>query len=154
MANTAIWNAALSYSTALSTELNSLASGSFALASTATDNTTALDTDGWISVKLPSASTGTGSPTLDVYLLPLNGDGTTYGDGTASGTSAPSAAYYIGSITFLQSLSSVTLTGSIKIPTDIPPTTFKLGVVNNTGNALAASGNLVYFASDKLNLNG
>ncbi len=154
MSNTAIWNAALSYTSALSTELNSLASGSVAVASTAIDNTTALNTDGWVSVSLPTVATGTGAPSLDVYLLPLNQDGTTYGDGTATGTVLPGGAYYVGSIAWTASLASGTQTGSLYIASGIPPTKFKLAVVNNIGNALAASGNVVAFASDKLNLNG
>jgi hypothetical protein len=153
MTNTAIWNAALSYSTAMSTELNALASGSFALAASIIDNTTVLNTDGWVSINFPSASTGTGTPSIAIYLLALNGDGTTYGDGTVSGTSIP-ASGYVGTILLKPSQSSVTLTGSLKIFTDLPPTKFKLGIVNQTGNPLAATGNLVYFASDKFNLNG
>jgi len=154
MSNTAVWDAALSYTAALTTELDSLAAGSCAVASTAIDNTTALDTDAWISCSLPTVPTGTGSPRLDIYLLPLNEDGTTYGDGTVSGAVAPSAAYYVGSITWDASLASGTQVGSIQIGAGIPPTKFKLAVVNNLGNALAASGNTVSFAPDKINLNG
>ncbi len=154
MSNTAVWNAALTYANALTTELDSLAAGSCAVASAAYDNTTNLYTDGWVSCSLPTLATGTGAPSLDVYLLPLNQDGTTYGDGTASGTAAPGSAYYVGSITWQPSLASGTQVGSIQLPTGIPPTKFKLAVVNNIGNALAASGNIVAIAPDKLNLNG
>ena len=154
MSGTAIWNAALAYTNALTTELNSLAAGSCAVASTEYDNTTNLYTDAWVSCSLPTLATGTGAPSLDVYLLPLNQDGTTYGDGTASGTVAPGSAYYVGSITWAASLASGTQVGSIQLPAGIPPTKFKLAVVNNIGNALAASGNIVAIAPDKLNLNG
>ncbi len=153
MANTAIWNAALSYATALSTELNALAAGSTAVAATAIDNTTNLMTDGFVSVSLPTLATGTGTPYLSVYLLPLNQDGTTYGDGTASGTVAPGAAYFVGNITWAPSRASGTQTGSVYIG-QIPPTKFVLAVTNQIGNALAATGNIVAFAADKINLNG
>ncbi len=89
MSNLAKWNAALSYANALTTELNSLANGSVAVAATAIDNTTNLYTDGWVSVSLPTVATGTGAPGMSIYLLPLNDDGTTYGDGTASATVLP-----------------------------------------------------------------
>ena len=154
MSNLAIWNAALAYTSQLTTELNSLAAGSCAVQSAEYDNTTNLYTDGWVSCELPTLATGAGAPSLDVYLLPLNQDGTTYGDGTASGTAAPSAAYYVGSMTWQPSLASATQVGSFQLPSGIPPTKFKLAVVNNIGNALAASGNIVALAPDKLNLNG
>lgn len=154
MSSTAIWNAALSYASAFGTEINSLASGDFGLSSVIVDNSTNLYTDGWISAALGAVATGAGSPSLDFYLLPLNQDGSTYGDGTPSGTTAPGPGYYIGSITWPASVASAAQTGSMKIPSILPPTKFKLGVVNNIGNALAASGNTISFASDKFNLNG
>lgn len=152
----AIWYAALTYAAQFNAgaDLNSLASGSCAVSSTVYDNTTNLYTDAWVSCSLPTLATGAGAPSLDVYLLPLNQDGTTYGDGAASGTVAPSAAYYVGSITWAPSLPSGTQVGSIQLPTGMPPTKFKLAVVNNIGNALAASGNTVALAPDTLNLNG
>ena len=58
------------------------------------------------------------------------------------------------SITWEPSLASGTQVGSIQLPTGMPPTKFKLAVVNNIGNALASSGNVVAIAPDKLNLNG
>lgn len=156
MSNTAIWNAALSYTAQFNAgaDLDSLAAGSCAVSSTVYNNTTTLYTDAWVSCSLPTLATGAGAPTLDIYILPLNQDGSTYGDGTVSGTVAPSAAYYVGSITWAASLASGTQVGSIQLPTGMPPTEFKLAVVNNIGNALAASGNVVALAPDKLNLNG
>lgn len=154
MSNTAIWNSVLSWASAFGSEINSLASGSCAVSSTVLDNTTSLYTDGWVSVSLGSLATGTGAPSLDFYMLPLNQDGTTYGDGTASGSTAPAPAYYVGSITWNASLASGTQVGQLKLVGIIPPAKFKLAAVNNTGNALAASGNTVSFASDKFNLNG
>ncbi len=153
MSNTAIWNAALSWSSAFGTEINSLAAGSCAVSSVVIDNTTNLYTDGWVSLSLGTLATGTGTPYVGVYLLPLNQDGTTYGDGTASGTVAPSVAYWVDNLTFAASLASGTRVGSGYIG-QIPPTKFVLAVVNQMGNAFAASGNTISFASDKLNLNG
>ncbi len=159
MANTAIWAGPLgtspySWASAFGTEINSLAAGSVAVSSVIIDNTSNLFTDGWISASLGSVATGTGSPSLDFYLLPLNQDGTTYGDGTVSGTVLPGGGYYIGSITWAASLAAAVQTGQFKISAEIPPNKFKLAVVNNIGNALAASANTISFASDKFNLNG
>ena len=156
MSGKAIWNAALTYAAQFNAgaDLNSLAAGSCAVSSTVYDNTANLYTDAWVSCSLPTIATGTGAPSLDLYLLPLNQDGTTYGDGTASGTVAPSVTYYVGSITWQPSLASGTQVGSIQLPTGMPPTKFKLAVVNNIGNALASSGNVVAIAPDNLNLNG
>jgi len=159
MTDKVIWSQPLgtapsAWAAAFGTEVNSLAAGSFALSSVIIDNTTNLFTDGWISLALGAVATGAGAPSLDFYLLPLNQDGTTYGDGTASGTVLPGPAYYIGSVTWAASLASAAQTGQMNIPSGIPPNKFKLGVVNNIGNALAASGNTISFASDQLNLNG
>ena len=95
-----------------------------------------------------------GTPSLAFYLLPLNQDGTTYGDGTVSGTVLPGPGYYIASITWAPSLAAAVQTGQVNIPAGIPPNKFKLAVVNNIGNALAASGNTIAIATDALNLNG
>ena len=154
MSGTLIWNSALSWNSAFGTEINSLAAGSTAVSSVVIDNTTNLFTDGWVSCSLGTLATGTGAPSLDFYLLPLNQDGTTYGDGTVSGTTVPSGAYYVGSITWNASLASGTRVGAIKLSPIIPPTKFVLAVVNNAGNALAASGNVIDYALDKFNLNG
>ena len=158
MSAKAIWSQALgtapsAWAAAFGTEINSLAAGSFALSSVILDNTTNLFTDGWLSAALGAVATGTGAPSLDFYLLPLNQDGTTYGDGTVSGTVLPAAGYYIGSMTWAPSLASAAQTGQFKIASILPPNKFKLGVVNNIGNALAAS-NTISFASDQFNLNG
>lgn len=155
----AIWSQPLgtapsAWAAAFGTEINSLAAGNFALSSVIIDNTTNLFTDGWISAALGAVATGTGAPTLDFYLFPLNQDGTTYGDGTPSGSALPGSGYYVGSISWAPSLASAAQTGQMKLPTLLPPNKFKLGVVNNLGNALAASGNTISFASDQFNLNG
>ena len=159
MTDIAVWSAPLgtspaNWQAAFGTEVNSLAAGSGALSSIILDNTTNLFTDGWISVALGAVATGTGAPSLDFYLLPLNQDGTTYGDGTVSGTVLPGSAYYICSITWAPSLASAAQTGQVKIPTELPPNKFKPFVVNNIGNALAASGNTISIAFNALNLNG
>ena len=159
MSNIAIWESALgtspaNWQAAFGTEINSLAAGSVAVSSVILSNTTNLLTDAWISLALGSVATGTGTPNLAFYLLPLNQDGTTYGDGTVSGTVLPGAQYYIGSVDWAASLAAAVQTGSFKVSMEMPPTNFKLAVVNNIGNALAASGNTIALAFNALNLNG
>ncbi len=158
MSGTAIWDVALgtapaNWQAAFGTEINSLASGSYALSSIIIDNTSGLLTDGWLSVALGSVAPSAAGASLAFYLQALNQDGTTYGDGVASGTVLPVSGY-LGSIGWPTSGTAATQTQSMKIEREIPPTKFKLGVVNNLGSALAASGNTIAIALNKLNLNG
>ncbi len=158
MSDTLIWDAPLgtapaTWQAAFGTEINSLASGSYALSSVIIDNTSGLLTDGTISVALGSVAPSAAAASLAFFLQPLNQDGTTYGDGIASGTVTPVSGY-IGSLSWPTSSTAAAQTGSFKIGIEIPPTKFKLGVVNNLGSALAASGNTIALALNKLNLNG
>ncbi len=158
MSDTLIWDAPLgtapaTWQAAFGTEINSLASGNYALSSVIIDNTSGLLTDGWLSVALGSVAPSAAGASLAFYLQALNQDGTTYGDGVASGTVLPVSGY-LGSIGWPTSSTAATQTQSMKIEREIPPTKFKLGVVNNLGSALAASGNTISLALNKLNLNG
>ena len=158
MSNTLIWDVALgtspaTWQAAFGTEINSLASGSYALSSVIIDNTSGLLTDGTISVALGSVAPSAAAASLAFFLQPLNQDGTTYGDGIASGTVTPVSGY-IGSLSWPTSSTAAAQTGSFKVGIEIPPTKFKLGVVNQLGSALAASGNTISIALNKLNLNG
>ena len=158
MANTAIWAGPLgtspySWASAFGTEINSLAAGSYALSSLIIDNTSGLLTDGWLSLALGAVAPSAAAANLTFYMQPLNQDGTTYGDGIASGTVLPLSGW-IGSVTWPTSSTAAAQTEFMKIEREIPPTKFKLGVVNNLGSALAASGNTIAIALNKLNLNG
>ena len=159
MSNRAIWQAALgaaspyNWQSAFGTEINSLAAGSYALSSVILDNTTDLLTDLWISLALGSVATGAGAPNLAFFLQQLNQDGSTYGDGYASGTLIP-VQNYIGSIGWPASQAAAALTGNLKVSIELPPNKFKLGVVNNIGNALNSAGNTISAAFNTFNLNG
>jgi hypothetical protein len=158
MSNTLIWYAPLgttpaTWQAAFGTEIDSLASGSYALSSIIIDNTSGLLTDGWISMALGSVAPSAATANLEFFLQQLNQDGSTYGDGIASGTVLPVSGY-IGSISWPTSSTAAAQTGTFKIGIEIPPNNFKLGVVNNLGSALAASGNTIAIALNKLNLNG
>ena len=158
MSNTAIWDVALgtspaNWQAAFGTEIDSLASGSYALSSVIIDNTSGLLTDGWLSLALGAVAPSAAAANLAFFIQPLNQDGTTYGDGIASGTVLPVSGY-IGSLSWPTNATAAAQTGFMKIEREIPPTNFKLGVVNNLGSALAASGNTIAIALNKLNLNG
>jgi hypothetical protein len=158
MSNTLIWDVALgtspaTWQAAFGTEINSLASGSYALSSIIIDNTTGLLTDGTISVALGSVAPSASGASLAFYWQPLNQDGTSYGDGTPTGSVVP-VQNYIGSISWPTSATASALTGFLQVERIVPATSFKLGVVNLLGSALAASGNTIQVALNKLNLNG
>ena len=102
---------------------------------------------------LGSVAPSAAAAALAFFLQQLNQDGTTYGDGIASGTVIPVSGW-CGSFTWPTSSTAAAQTGTLKMSIEIPPNKFKLGVVNQLGSALAASGNTISLALNKLNLNG
>lgn len=131
----------LTYATAgfTAANFNSLASGSVVVASSAITNTSALDIYADVSFVLTVGGTTTATSYLILYLLPLNQDGTTYGDNTANGTTLPGAGYQVASV---QVLSGVT-TGNTIVGTFrgvvLPPGNFKWAIGSELGIALNAS---------------
>ena len=87
------------YTSLMTTELNALASGS-AVRGPTVDNGTNNDLFGEFSFVGGASTTQTGTPFLSLYLYPINGDGTTYGDGRFSAGAAgpPPANYFVGYI--------------------------------------------------------
>ena len=123
------------------TNFNSLASGSGVLAATATANSTASEVHERANVSFSFVVGGTtvAASYLSFYALPLNQDGTTYGDGYAGGASSPASTYFLASVPVLAGvLSGAAVTGSTD-PVTIPAGNFKLAVVNNLGVALNAA---------------
>lgn len=133
----------LTWTTTLSTELNSLASGNAILGSADIANGTALDKYMDVSVVLASAAfTGTGI-NISLHLYPLSDDGTHYGDGKFTSSAAGPPSYPpVAVIPLVAATQAQTgqATGIV-----IPPGTFRLVVANNGGVALAASGNTVKY---------
>jgi len=134
---TVTWNSPASITTALSTELNSLANGTRAV-SGAIDNETNLSR--FLDLELKVAEQGAArddTAHVDVHIL-YSVDGTNYSFGDAS--TDPSAASPVAVFALDASTSEryVTLTGI-----HIAPLKFKLLLVNQTGQVLAASGNTI-----------
>lgn len=145
--------AGLTWTSCFSTEVNSLANGSVAVGATVISNGTALDQTADLSFSVTGTTAATGSPYLGFYIMPLNQDGTTYGDGTASGTVAPAINYLFANIFVPNSITAAALVGNVT-GFQIPPGSFKFAVVNGTGNALASSGNTIKYRTYDVNLSG
>lgn len=137
--------AVASYAAAFGTELNSLASGSSVLSGTALTNAANLDVFCDLSISLGSVTPGGGAPYLGFYLLPLNEDGTTYGDGSVGASAAiiPPNPYWVGNILCRPSTTGV-ITGTVR-GIILPPSAFKFALYNLSGTTLPASGNAVLF---------
>ena len=118
---------------------NSLASGSGVVAGTAYANGTNLDQYGQVSGSFVPGATTVAGGYLSLYLLALNANGTTYGDGTASGATAPSSTWWVANC---QVNAGITTSGVIYFdfgPVVLPPGNFVWAIWNNLGVALNAA---------------
>ena len=139
MANTTRWVLDVAFTPAsfLAADLNSLASGGGALSTSIVTNSTTLDLYCDVSFVVAVGGTTTTTSYLTLYLLPLNQDGTTYGDGYASSTTTqPVGGYTAGSIGVKPGVASAsTVTGMFR-GVILPPGNFKFALGNNLGVAL------------------
>lgn len=144
MANSTRWIAGglqgLTYGAAgfTATDFNSLAVGSVVVAGTTLANGTPLDLYADVSfVITPNATATAGTSNFfTLYALPLNQDGTTFGDGIATGTVAPQVSYSVGSCGVRAA--ATPMTGTFR-GVVLPPGTFKFAMVNNTTVAMHAT---------------
>jgi hypothetical protein len=135
----------LTWTNALTTELNSLASGNAILASADIVNGTALDRYMDVSLVLASAVfPNTAGLNVSLYIYPLSDDATHYGDGrfTSSAAGPPNYAP-CATIPLVINVTQAQYGQATAIV--IPPGTFRLVLSNNAGVALAASGNTVKY---------
>lgn len=136
-------------------DFNSLANGSFVLASTAIDNSTNLDLWGELSGQAEVGGTTTATSYFGLWLLPRNRDGSTYGDGTANGANLPSSVFWVTSAGPKVGVTSGNA-GIITFPRVLLPRgLFKWGISNHCGAALDATANATWeFLTTNLNTNG
>lgn len=119
---------------ALTTELNSLASTSSSAASSAIDNSSALELFDDLELAVTFGSSPTAGGYVSVFLLPAV-DGSNYADGSAS--VAPQGGLLVGVFEVKASTSAQRL--AIQ-NVAIPPGLYKYMVTNNTSQAFPASG--------------
>lgn len=148
MAGTAAWiagngnsGAGLTWFSAgfTATNFNSLAAGN-QVASSVYANGTALDLYADLSFSFVVGGTTTIASYVSAFLLPLNQDGTTYGDGaSATGATNPSAQYLVGSVGVRSGIASGSaVTGTIR-GIILPPGSFVWTLANNLGVALGSA---------------
>ena len=123
------------------TDFNTLANGSFVVAASAITQSSNLDDFLDVSFSLVVGGTTVAASFLSLYLFPLNQDGTTYGDATATGSALPAPSYWQ-----TNAFATIGITSGNAIVGSFPrvfigdlASDFKLGIVNNLGVALNAS---------------
>lgn len=138
------------FASLMTTELNSIVTGNAILGTTTVANATNLDLEVEFSWTGGGSITPSGSPFVAVYMYPLNGDGTTYGDGRFGSSAAgpPPSNYYVGFCGL--PAAAGTQTGTFGIPflgtrVLLPTGTFKPVFYNVTGVTLTSSGNILYY---------
>jgi hypothetical protein len=130
-----------SIASALTTDLNSLGSGSTSAASAAIDNTSTLDLyhDLTLTVAAQAGARSAGA-FVAVYLV-MALDGTNYDD--ANSTTAELVATFP-----LDAATTARQATRRDVP--VPPGLFKYFVVNSTGQAFASSGNILEFRAHSI----
>lgn len=131
------------WTTLMSTELNSIASGNAILGGTAVTNQTALDIFCDFSLVLASA-VFVAPNFIGLYLYPLNDDASSYGDSRFGSSAAgpPPSNYAVGSIGIVAATQAQTGTLQRVV---MPPGTWKPVLWNQGGVALASSGNTLKY---------
>jgi hypothetical protein len=136
------------------TGFNSLASGSWVKGGTAITGGL-LDQYGRWSFSLKVGGTTVAGDYLTLYGLPINADGSTYGDGVSAGATLPGGQYILGTCFVAAGITSGNvIVGSI--PFIMPERSFLFGVANNTSVALsstASTGGISNYATFRDNLN-
>jgi hypothetical protein len=149
MANIGKWNAPSATTSVLTTELNSLGNNTMTAASSAIANQTNLDMYVDIEVNLASLSPTTGAY-VSLYLLEAV-DGSNY-----PAQSDADLRLTVTQVLVIIPLGTTAATAQRIAVRNvvIPPGSFKIKLDNQSGVALAASGNTVKFNAYNTNLNG
>lgn len=122
------------------TAFNSLADGSGAISSEI-DNSSNLKRWGDLEVTQGSSVTSSGTDArIDVYLIPVY-DGTNYPVPGSAGTTF-TATYFVGSISSVDTVGTIAVTSftnGVLRSILLPPTKFKIGLVNELGASFNSS---------------
>lgn len=125
---------------ALTTELNSLATATASALGPAQDNSSNLDLYADFVLSVTFGTNPTANSTVDLYLLPAV-DGTNYADAVVAAT--PAKNMLVGSF-YVRAVTTAQLIAITNVPI---PEKFKMMVINNTGQTMAASANTVKYQS-------
>lgn len=140
-----------SWTSLMTTELNSLASGNAVIGGTSVDNATNNDLYVEFSFVGGGSITPTGTPFLGLFLYPQNGDASTYGDGRFGSSAAgpPPSNYYRGFMGM--PASAGTQKGAFAVPGSSvfqlpqPRGVWKPVLYNGAGVALTSTSNILYY---------
>jgi len=149
MTNVGKWNAQRGVTTVMSTELNSVTSGSMTQASSVYDNTSNLDIYTDIEVNLAALSPSSGA--YVALWIEEEIDGTNYPAQSAADLRLTTTQLLC---TIPIGTTATTAQRVVVRQVVIPPSKFYINLDNQTGVALAASGNTVKFNPYNVNLNG
>jgi hypothetical protein len=125
------------------------------LSSVVVANGTALDLYADVSFSLTGTTPSSGVPFFALYVMALNQDGTTYGDGTQTTTGSATNPTMNSDSEAKVALgkTSAALVGMFR-QIILPPGSFCFALLNGTGNALASSANTIKYRTYTINNNG
>jgi len=136
-------------------DFNSRANGSVVVATTALDNDSGLDLEAEVSFSIEVGGTMTATSYFSLYILPLNQDGSTYGDAAATGTTPPATSYWVTNASLKPGVTSGNAVVGTFPRVALPAADFKFAIVNNSGSALDSSAAaVVNYRTVNRNLNG
>ena len=137
-------------------DLNSLASGGGALGSTVISNSSGLDLYVDVSLIVTVGGTTVAASYLSLFLLPLQQDGSTYGDGYASSSSSQPVLSYLGQTCNVKvGVTSGNTVQAMFQQMPMVPGDYKVALGNNLSVALNSTASLTLkYRTYSLNGNG
>lgn len=135
------------------TDFNSRANNGFVLGTTTQTNATSLDLEAIVSFEFKVGGTSIAGACVLIFLMPLNRDGSTFGDATATGSALPNG-YLWDVVPVPVGITSGNLVRGTSRARRLPFRDFRWGIGNGTGVALHSTADAqVQAISGVLNLN-